>query len=579
MIVPSCSFAFVFKSMWRPAEGRFEALEPYVVETALHTSDEREGYLGYVAGTQDTIINEIGAWAQDLSSPPILCLTGPVGAGKTIITKEVASKVWFRAHLAGELFFWRGSKVRRELVMFATTIAYHLGFIIPSAAEVIQSTLSGNATILQAPVEEQWEALIVKPLKTLAGKPMTFHPCFIIDGLDACTSRDDQEWVVGKMVELCSRFPVACILSSRPELQLKTEITRCQKMFPSLFHSVIELGYNSAVQMQMRRLLHSISLTLDGAKRDPNWTPSVPLEEPFEQIIAGTDGQYIIIFCIQAYFRRQDVFKRDRHKHIQWLLDNEKVQATAFLQLDKRYDTLMSSAQSHLTEDQSILRDRILYYLLYIQPDSIHAISIFWDASPTEIRAVLGKYHSVIHVPDSNYHNLSLATRSFGNFLSSRYRGGKDAKHHISKSSLALDAFERSLYLAEHPGFHRTVDAPAHLFSLWLKLSPRVDLSAMEPQWRAKQRILRVLSFFDFSKWTAQWYRDHRNDEAEANYREFRAWLRNISKRALRKFVENGLSTTEEQAPGGGDHLVDVMRLLKLMVPKWVYRTYVRVRR
>ncbi|KAF8652833.1 hypothetical protein AX16_004133 [Volvariella volvacea WC 439] len=173
--------------MWVSAEGLFEKLKPYVTITALHFATEQDALLSYRSGTRDKILTEIDAWAQDFSSPPILCLTGPIGSGKSVIVREIASLAWERAHLVGEFFFWVGDPVCTRATTFAATLAYHLGFILPSAAQVIRSALDSNPSVLEAPLENQWESLIIKPLERLDGTALAFRPLFIIDGIDGCS--------------------------------------------------------------------------------------------------------------------------------------------------------------------------------------------------------------------------------------------------------------------------------------------------------------------------------------------------------------------------------------------------------
>ncbi|KAF8652831.1 hypothetical protein AX16_004131 [Volvariella volvacea WC 439] len=556
-------------AMWVPAEGRFEALKPYVTIPALHFAAEEGEPLHYNAGSRATLLHQIDTWAQDLSSPSILCLTGPIGTGKTVMVKEAVGPIWRRAHLAGEFFFWRGNPARSGLATFATTLAYHLGFILPSAAKVIRATLDDNPSILQAPPEEQWESLIIRPLQTLEGETISFRPLFVIDGVDECPSQDDQLWVVLKMVELCSRFPVALLLSSRPEYHLKVAFSACRRKYPSLFGPIIELKNDDNTRQDLRELLRPISHYVNGTEFDRNWTRSIPLDETFEGLITDACGQFIFVDGIRDYLDRDDISYDGFPEQMKQLRHNGLLQSQAFTSLDKRYDDLMTAANSYLTDEQKIIRDRIFYYLLYIQLDSIHAISIFWEKSPAAIHTVLQQYHSVIHVPTSNHRPLSFITYSFQGFLSSPHRGGDDAKHYISKSSLVVDAFERSLYLAEHHGIQQTSRAPAYLFSLWLKLGAQIDLLPNSTNREAQNRVIRLLSDFNFLAWVSQWYRQNRSDDLDNSYQEFRGWLARISQSTVSKFREDALLRSESYSPGGAGVGL-LVQFLKALLPEWV---------
>ncbi|KAF8652587.1 hypothetical protein AX16_004308 [Volvariella volvacea WC 439] len=557
--------------MWRPAEGRFEALEPFIAWTALHFGDKQDEHIRVHDETAHShILNEIDTWSQALDSPPVLCLTGSIGAGKTTLTERVAKLTRQRAHLAGEFFFSRDDPMRNGLKAFVPTLTYHLGFILPSAAKVIRSTLSTNPSVLHASPDVQWDSLIIKPLEALAGQSISFRPFFIIDGVDECPSREDQEWVIKKMIHLCTQFPVALLLSSRPEYHIKREITDLQKQHPSCFRPLIKLGDDKVIREQMRELLRPVMLGLDGdgTENDPLWVSSTPLDNFFEGLISGACGQFLVIEAIQDYARRDEIlYSPRRRERFNRLLDDEKEQAKAFSLLDQRYDALMASSQSHLPAGLRTQLNKILWYLLYIQSDGIETISIFWDISATEMRLILQQYYSVLRVPTSNDEPISFDTLSYRRFLSSEHRGGKHAQHHISKSSLIIDAFERSIYLAQHPGLYKTTNVPAYLFSLWLKLIHQIDFSTTKSAQQSKQRVIRALKSFEFLTWVSRWHWDHKDEELVNAYVDFRHWLEKVSKDTLKKFDKDALAP-QKNSTAPGNPPGTWRRLFKVLLPK-----------
>ncbi|KAF8652839.1 hypothetical protein AX16_004139 [Volvariella volvacea WC 439] len=177
----------------------------------------------------------------------------------------------------------------------------------------------------------------------------------------------------------------------------------------------------------------------------------------------------------------------------------------------------------------------------------MQTISIFWDASPSDVRTILEQYHSVIRVPMSDHHNLNFDTYTFKGFLS-KNRGGKGAKHYIPKSSLSIVAFTRSIYLAEHCGLHKTASIPDYVFSLWFTLEPQLDGSSLRAEWRLKRHVRHTLDKFDFSAWISSWYLNHQSEEIEAAYNLFRLQLLRLSKGSLKKFDENALSRARRES-------------------------------
>ncbi|KAF8652832.1 hypothetical protein AX16_004132 [Volvariella volvacea WC 439] len=519
---------------WIPAEGRFEALEPHVKFSALHFGDNRDTSLLYIDRTRDSLLIEIDAWAEDITSPQVF---------KTGLEESAPRR---------PILFWQGDPERTGLKNFVVTLAYDLGFILPSSAKIIRAVLDGNPSFFDAPIEEQWENLIVKPLETLNGNSMSFRPLVIIDGIDECSSRDDQLWVVAKTIELCTRFPVALILSSRPEYHLQVEMMKYQKQFPSLFRSFIQLEDNDDVQQQMRRLLYPMYCDVGKVEVDRNWVPTSLLDETFETVIADARGQLLMVEALRSYVVPYEVMP-DIRNDLNRLQYDGKVQAKALHAFDKRYDSVMVSAKSFLNAEQKVLRDKIFYYLLYIQEDSVRGISVFWDTSSAEVRTVLQQYYSVVRVPS-----------------------GKDAKHYISKASYSIDAFEQALYLAEHRGLHKTATAPVHLISLWLRLKPQINLSSLRSRWQSKRRIIRALDTFDFSSWLSQWYLNQKSEELEAAYKEFRGWVNKLSKSTLKKFAEDALSRAIDHTQTASQRSTLLARLFKVLSPKWIFDTSAR---
>ncbi|KAF8641974.1 hypothetical protein AX16_009766 [Volvariella volvacea WC 439] len=164
--------------------------------------------------------------------------------------------------------------------------------------------------------------------------------------------QDDDEvrqhiWVLSKMVELCQRFPVGLLLFSCPEHYLKVKIAEYHQKSPSLFCPFIELGIDTNVQKQMRGLLYPMYCNLSGIEVDPDWKPTMMLDDIFETVISDACGQFMIIEAITTYMVRNDVIPG--LDVVKKLHDDGEVQSVAFSKLDKRYDVVMTSAESCLT--------------------------------------------------------------------------------------------------------------------------------------------------------------------------------------------------------------------------------------
>ncbi|KAF8652836.1 hypothetical protein AX16_004136 [Volvariella volvacea WC 439] len=279
------------------------------------------------------------------------------------------------------------------------------------------------------------------------------------------------------------------------------ELERHQKRNSSLFLSAIRLQDDDEVRQHIRAMLQPIYHHATKTTLDPNWQPLMPLDDVFETLVSDAGGQFIFVEGIQIYLGRKRVSRL--YNQLERLHDDGQLQAKAFSLVDGRYDSLTATAAAHLTHEQKVLRDKI-FIIFFISSSTAFTQSAAFGTLHLPKFAVLEQYHSVLYVPESNTHSLSFDTYTFQGFLSSEHRGGKGAAHYISISLYSIDAFERSLYLVGHTGLHKTANASAYLFSLWLTLKPQIDPSFIRTRWRSRRRILHALNELDFSAWVRQ---------------------------------------------------------------------------
>ncbi|KAM6492777.1 hypothetical protein JOM56_012501, partial [Amanita muscaria] len=166
-------------------------------------------------GTRKTVRKEIGEWIDDRSSTksPLLWLNGPAGVGKSVIAKTIAVS----HDLVVASFFFSTSSDRAATTLFPT-LARQLAWQIPETKLHIIAALKNNSSLLTSEFEEQFDHLIVEPLRGCT-MTSTSLPVMVIDGVDECTDENMLLRLLRVLVRAgeSGDMPLRFIICSRPE--------------------------------------------------------------------------------------------------------------------------------------------------------------------------------------------------------------------------------------------------------------------------------------------------------------------------------------------------------------------------
>jgi hypothetical protein len=167
-----------------PLLGPLQLLNP--VPDAAY--DSIQGVSGCMEGTRQEIIGTILEWIDGDSDQPVCWLNGAAGAGKSAISRTVASLCEESDRLCASFFFFRGAGRRSTITHFISTIAYGMALSIPATRPHIENVLQREHHILHRSHDRQFRKLIVEPIRSaviLPVRPMVM----IIDALDECDDR------------------------------------------------------------------------------------------------------------------------------------------------------------------------------------------------------------------------------------------------------------------------------------------------------------------------------------------------------------------------------------------------------
>ncbi|KIL63299.1 hypothetical protein M378DRAFT_673910 [Amanita muscaria Koide BX008] len=203
-------------------------LDRYLSKDALHNSfhSSPECYLN----TRTTVCNEIGQWIDESGSEnsPLLWLNGPAGVGKTAVAKTISV---LRDQVAATFFFSTSSD--RSATTLFPTLAWQLARSIPETREHIIAALKNNGSPQTSQIEEQFDPLILRPLKSIT--TLGYRPVMVIDGVDECI---DESMLVRFLRVLVragegGSVPVRFMICSRPEQRIRAILGRTYHVNPT----------------------------------------------------------------------------------------------------------------------------------------------------------------------------------------------------------------------------------------------------------------------------------------------------------------------------------------------------------
>lgn len=179
-----------------------------------------------MARTRQEILREIGDWAISPSNhQTLLWLHGPAGSGKSSIAASLADHLHHRKHLAASFFCKQNSSVPSlsdPCCVMSSLIHQFAMFCKPFGKLVVQA-LQNDRDLANAPVDLQFDDLLVKPLQQLSESYFMAPSCpfvMVIDGLDQCGDDDTRQLLllcIQKMSGLVDWLKI--IVTSRPNIE------------------------------------------------------------------------------------------------------------------------------------------------------------------------------------------------------------------------------------------------------------------------------------------------------------------------------------------------------------------------
>ncbi|KAJ3499345.1 hypothetical protein NMY22_g19519 [Coprinellus aureogranulatus] len=309
--------------------------------------------------TRVDVLADIDAWIQNTASPQkILCITGPVGCGKSALQRTTAEKYNAKGALASAFFFSSSDPTRDDTVHFVPTIAYQLAGIDPGIKSTIIQCIDTDPLVFKKSLRSQMEAMVISPLRQahlkarLSGTDTIPLPTVVIvDGLDECKGESMQTELLKALEHLVRSLATVglhlrIIITSRPEWT--TSIWSAVEKSSLVRHVKLADEYDATEDIRgyvERQLGEIASMSRDPRVRAKGGWPA---EEDVEALVQNASGQFIYVVVALCYIAERHSSPVDRLQSVlAWSPPDSaaKHQAHPLSPLDALYAGILRNAQ------------------------------------------------------------------------------------------------------------------------------------------------------------------------------------------------------------------------------------------
>jgi hypothetical protein len=237
-----------------------------ITSASYSSTDDRPGCL---ENTRVALQQQLSDWAnKDAPEITILWLNGMTGTGKSAISTTFARNMAEEGLLGATFFIDRQVAERTTPHRIVQSLAYDLAKGDHSRLHALWSVLCSKPTIVEMPLREQVQALIMGPMDETYTETLVI----LIDGLDECVPSDGA-LLLSTLVDCLAGFPLKLFISSRNDPAIS-------KSFADIHHIPISLQERPADEVAKDvRLYWEHSLDdLCRKRRITDWRHSVSLD-------------------------------------------------------------------------------------------------------------------------------------------------------------------------------------------------------------------------------------------------------------------------------------------------------------
>ncbi|KAL6872864.1 hypothetical protein J3F83DRAFT_731217 [Trichoderma novae-zelandiae] len=392
-----------------------------VAEAAAFDSnvDSEESYC--LPGTRSHIIQQIQHWSTSPDGKSIFWLNGMAGTGKSTISRTIAQSFSNDSILGASFFFKRGEGDRGSTAFLFTTLTAQLVRRMPSLAPQIRQVLESEPQIHEKSLSDQFQMLILDPLKQYPGSWQSPDLLIVIDALDECGLEGSMRTLINILskAQHTKNPRLKFFLTSRPELPIRLGFEDISGKYDNMLLAVVSTPtIEHDIELFMRHQLDTI-------KQDYNKSVSqhrkILDDWPGADVIQKLVASAIPLFIVAVTICR---FLNDRRlggppHQLNRLLEYRDAKLSG---LDMTYLPVLDrlTAGLSLSNKQQVM-EKFIYLIGSVitlaKPLSIRSLAQILNVSTDFIEDQLDLLHSVLRVPSDLDTPVRLLHLSFRDFL------------------------------------------------------------------------------------------------------------------------------------------------------------------
>ncbi|CAJ0554550.1 Ff.00g130630.m01.CDS01 [Fusarium sp. VM40] len=190
-------------------------------------------------GTRVAILQDIMSWSSDSKSPCVCWLPGLAGTGKSTISRTVARDLKGKS-LGASFFFKTGAGNRGDGRFAFAIIAYQLALNFPPIRRHILVAVKEDPTSAMAPMQVQWQRLILNPLSQLQSKELGKPLVLVIDALDECEENDRKQ--ILQILQASCPAALRIFITSRQEPDIEGQFAAYQQSYQQIVLHRVDQG-------------------------------------------------------------------------------------------------------------------------------------------------------------------------------------------------------------------------------------------------------------------------------------------------------------------------------------------------
>ncbi|KEP45138.1 vegetative incompatibility protein HET-E-1, partial [Rhizoctonia solani 123E] len=345
-------------------------------------------------GTRVSVLANLLDWAGSSSTDTVYWLNGMAGTGKTTIAYSVCKELSDNRKLAASFFCSRLRQECRDVNIIIPSIAYQLARFSPSFQSALSVVLEEDQDVHHKVLNEQFEVLIRKPLLVvLTSEPLVpSQMVVVIDALDECDNRESTRNILNTLLSKTVDLPIKFIVSSRPEPQIRDQMTR-ERVISRLVLHELDTG---DVEADIGRYV-----------RDELKPMKPPPEEAQIEALVRKAGILFIYAATAIRYIGYDNFCRHPASRLRTILNASQTQGTTKSgEIDQLYATVLGAAlgdQSFEPAEREDMQQVLRTVICARAPLAVGALSeLLGIKDSTRVHAALRPLWSVLHVVGPN---------------------------------------------------------------------------------------------------------------------------------------------------------------------------------